>query len=555
MRRHVTTRSSALRDEGGFVLVIVMALIVVAVAGALALLATTLSARQLTSRDTRVRSAQQAADAGLQSTLYEQSETNLGATYNDNGGVLGLSNFLDCDVPQVSASGQVLGIVSLNAGTGGVCPEAESTSNTPTTEWEPLGNHTYVEAEVVPNEKQFLHGSSGGTSSEDLMFPEFVAIGCTAQTVTDCENNDPSPTAQYWRQELILQPISPLQAIEGMGNVSITGLSAFGLNAEVTLDGDVQTLGKLTTPALMLGVNTALASSGLTPTLAASSFGGTVVSTAQEVTATACQAGNPSANCIIERQPVQLATSTCTQCSSLGADYNSTSHTFTMTSAADSVAFNRGQYVFCNFNATNGTLTVNSGPVQIFIASPNSTLCSANGYTKDPVSGTWNGGNFNAANGINNTLTGTVNGVLNALDPSELQIYDLGDGGGYDNATTVSIGDSTTCALKLLGTCTVANPPPTQSMVVYAPTSKTTINTGACLVGSVGSCTLGAAGAFAGSVIGDNTSITASVITQDLDIGNYPLYSGVNAFRPAEYVQCDGSVTQLTGTSSDISGC
>jgi hypothetical protein len=555
MRRPINKRRLAVRDEGGYVLVIVMALIVVAVGGALALLATTLSSRQLTTRDTRVRSAQQAADAGLQSTLYEQSETNLGATYNDNGGVLGLSNFLDCNVPQVSASGQVLGIVSLNAGTGGVCPEAESTSNTPTTAWQPLGNHTYVEAEAVPNEKQFLHGNSGGSSSEDLMFPEFVAIGCTAPTISDCEADDTSPTAQYWRQELILQPVSPLQAVEGMGNVSITGLSAFGVNAAVVLNGDVQTLGKLTTPAVMLGVNTALGSSGLAPTLAASSFGGTVVSTAQEVPSTACEAGNPSSDCVIERQPVQLSNSTCTPCSSLGTDYNSTSHTFAMTSASDSVAFNRGQYVFCNFNATNGTLSVNSGPVQIFIAGPNSSLCSANGYTKDPVSGTWNGGNFNAANGINNTLTATVNGTLNALDPSELQIYDLGDGGGYDNATAVSIGDTTTCALKVFGVCTVANTPPTQSMVVYAPTSKTTINTGACLIGSLGSCTLGAAGAFAGSIVGDDTSITASTITQDLDIGNFPLYSGVNAFRPVEYVQCDGSVTQLTGTTSDVSGC
>ena len=70
-----------------------------------------------------------------------------------------------------------------------------------------------------------------------------------------------------------------------------------------------------------------------------------------------------------------------------------------------------GQYVLCNFNATGGTLNVQSGPVQIFIASPTSSLCSGNGYTE--VSGSWNGGNFTAADGIDNTLTGTVNGIAN----------------------------------------------------------------------------------------------------------------------------------------------
>ena len=141
-------------DERGYVLVVVMALMVVAIAGAFALLASTLSAQQLTTRDTRVRAAQQAADAGLQATLYEQSETNLGSTYNDNGGVLGLSNFLDCDVPQVSASGQITGTVSLNAGTGGVCPQGESGSGTATSNWQSLGNHTYYQAESVPRTRR-----------------------------------------------------------------------------------------------------------------------------------------------------------------------------------------------------------------------------------------------------------------------------------------------------------------------------------------------------------------------------------------------------------------
>ena len=249
-----------------------------------------------------MRAAQQAADAGLQATLYEQSETNLGSAYNDNGGVLGLSNFLDCDVPQLSVSGQITGIVSLNAGTGGVCPQGETGSGTAASNWQSLGNHTYYQAEAVPNETQFLHGASGGSSSEDLVFPEFVAIGCSAPTITDCENDDSPPTAQYWREEVILQPVSPLQAIEGMGSVTINGLSAFVINVEETLNGDVQTLGKLTTPALMLGLNTNLDVSlerAVRRRSRPRASGGTIVSTAQNVSATPCEPGDPTANCIV----------------------------------------------------------------------------------------------------------------------------------------------------------------------------------------------------------------------------------------------------------------
>ncbi len=323
------------------------------------------------------------------------------AVVMDNHGYAA-GGFLDCDVPQVSASGRITGIVSLNAGTGGVCPQGETGSGTATSNWQSLGNHTYYQAESVPNETQFEHGSSGGSSSEDLEFPEFVAVGCSAATITDCEDDDSSPTAQYWREEVILQPVSPLQAIEGMGNVTISGLSALGLG-EATLNGDVQTLGKLTTPTALLGLNTALTSSGLFPTLAASSFGGTIVSTAQEVTATPCEAGDPSSNCIIQRQPVTLTNSACTPCSSaMGSDYSATTHAFTQTGGT--VNLTAGQYVLCNFDATGGTLNVQSGPLQIFVASPNSTLCSGNGYTE--ASGSWDGGNFIAANGIDNSLKG-----------------------------------------------------------------------------------------------------------------------------------------------------
>jgi hypothetical protein len=63
------------------------------------------------------------------------------------------------------------------------------------------------------------------------------------------------------------------------------------------------------------------------------------------------------------------------------------------------------------------------------------------------------------------------------------------------------------------------------------------------------------AGIFEGAVIGNQTTVSATAVLQDLDIGNFPLYAGVNAFRPVQYIQCSTSVTSLTGATSDLNGC
>jgi hypothetical protein len=47
----------------------------------------------------------------------------------------------------------------------------------------------------------------------------------------------------------------------------------------------------------------------------------------------------------------------------------------------------------------------------------------------------------------------------------------------------------------------------------------------------------------------------ATAITQDLDIGNYPIEGGANAVRADEYIQCDNSVTSLANATSDTGGC
>jgi hypothetical protein len=167
--------------------------------------------------------------------------------------------------------------------------------------------------------------------------------------------------------------------------------------------------------------------------------------------------------------------------------------------------------------------------VRIFIDSPTSTRCSGDNSPK---------GNFNDPAGFNNQLLGT-GGVLAS---SGMQVYVVGDG-SYDSNTTVQIGPVGTGGLLSLSALTYG-------AIVYAPTSKVTVNVPAACVLSI--CT---GGVFEGAVVGNDTTVGALTITQDLDIGNYPLYAGVNALRPVQYVQCDTSVTSLAGTAADFNGC
>ncbi len=518
-------RAKPISDEGGFVVVAVLVVLAVALAFGAAGLAESLSSRSLTTRDGRQRRAQQAADAGVQRILFQQAESNI-ANWNLNGGPLGLSTVLDCMPVQLNASLQITGLATAAVNAAGVCPQ--TSGGTATSYTEPLGNHAFEQAEFIPGQVNFLGGA------ERRYYPKIVALGW----------DDNGSNKVYSRQEVILAPIAPLQAIEGMNNVTINGLSALGLNAAVAFNGDIYARGTLSLPTLFAGVNLSTSSGSILATVAAPTISGSLVSTVN--------GGVVAQSQIIQRPPITISSSKsscpaggCPIVSGGSDHYDSATDTFTMTSAAESVTFAPGDYVFCNFNVTAGTVNVNptpSAPVRIFVDSPNSPRCKSNGLGS-------NQGNFTAATGITNLLSGTV-------APSVFQIYVVGDGGGYDNATSVNIGDSATCTLKVLGICTQMSTPVTQSMVVYAPTSSVTVNTGVCLV-KVGSlCTLGAAGVFSGALIGDNVNVTASTITQDLDLGNYPLYDGVSVFRPVQFIQCDATLTSLTASATtDTSGC
>lgn len=548
----------ATRDERGFVIVYVLALVAIAMTLGAAALADTLSSRQLTTHDQRVRRAQQAADAGIQAALYQQSEDNLGAAYNFTGGPLGLSTFLDCALPKFNLNLQVVR-VSLYASSAGVCPQGLGAGGTPASvPWTAVANHAYYLSEFLSN-KQEIGGAGVGAVVE---FPEIVSLGCDTSSA-DCTN---SASSVYSRELAIFQPTGPLQAIEGMGTVTINGLSLLGLNLAVAVNGDIAAGTQIQLPALAAALNTnfSLNSNPITSvqaTFAAPSITGALISTAHNVITTGfCSPGSPSANCTIKRPPISISTTTCALCatgiSGTAGAYDPSNDTFTL-GPGGTASFAAGDYVFCNFNATGGTITTNasaSTPVRIFILAPNQPPCSSYTYTPAEES---NGtvGNFLAKPGINNSLGGLLNNVSSAVDPSGLQIYVQGDG-SYDNKTTVDIEDPAQCTAYLLGVCVSATATiPLEGMVVYAPTSRVNLNLGQCLVGVLGACTVGAAGAFAGSIVGDDTTITASAITQDFDLGNYPLYSGASRLAPVEYVQCDNSKSTLADTTADTGGC
>jgi Tfp pilus assembly protein PilX len=495
-------------SEDGFVMIVVMVMLVIVLALGAAGLAESLDSKTLTTRDTRERRAQQAADAGVQRVLYQQAEANID-NWNLNGGPVGLSTVLDCVVPSLNASLQITGLATVAAGAAGVCPLTSAAGSS--TYVEPLGNHAFESSEFIPGPTNLLSGTSilGQNGSAQRQFnAKIVALGF----------DDNGTNQVYSREEVILAPISPLQAIEGMGNVTIHGLTVLGLPVAAVLNGNVVSRGTLTTPSIFAGLNL---SNGLVATLAAPSFsGGLSIANAQTV----------SASQIIARPTVTI-NSAKADCPSGGcpAGYTAATHTFSMSSGT--VTFQPGDYVFCNFSATGGILKANptsSAPVRIFIDSPTSSRCAGNAYAKS--GGVWNGGNFRADLGISNLLSGTV-------APSGVQIYVVGDT-AYDNGNTVTIGRSTGALNQV-----------TQAMVVYAPTSTVTMNTG-CIAG------LACTGVFQGALVGDNVDVTASTITEDVDLGNYPLYDGIAVFRPIQFIQCNSTITSLTGNSTtDTAGC
>ncbi len=545
-------------DERGFAIVIVMLVLVIGLAVGAAAVAETLDSRDAANRQSRLDRAQAAADAGIQAQVYLQANSPAAVlnAYNLNGGPLGLATpFLACTVAELNGSALTGTLANLGVNAGSVCPPSATTSGgTGTTvPTHSDGDHAFDQSEFIPD-PQMPFGAG-----ETVLYPKIVALGWDDKGIS----SDADHHVVYDREEAILAPIAPLQAVEAQGNLTLSGVSLLGINVAGTVNGNLQAAGSVTAPAALVMAN--LSGGGILGTV---THGGGYSGPALTVGAGVFQATPP------QRQPITVsaAKASCPDaadtCSGISTGYSASTNTFGL-SAGQSATFAAGDYVFCSFNAASGsTVTAPSitatGPVRIFIDSPTSKRCnstvtvaSLNQYNDKADA---NRGNFLAPSGI-------TNGLLSGLTAaSNLQIYVVGDQNAtnpYDNATTVNVGASTTCTLTvpIVGTC-IGVAPVLLGMVIYAPTSTVTVNTGAC-VSALGIPVICTGGVFEGSIVGDNVTMSAATITQDLDITNYPLYNGVNAIHPIAFKQCTAATSLAglaaspasTAAATDLSGC
>lgn len=538
-------RLGRLAGEDGFVIIVVMAVLFVGLALGAVAVAESLSSQDIGKQDQHERRAQQATDAGIQSQLYQQGEANIMSSLSLAGGPLNLATALDCLVPQLNvATGQLTGgLVTGAVSAAGVCP-GSSTGGVPSNAIpvQAVGNHAYNQSEFIPG---------GTTLNGGTLYPKIVSLGW--------DDTGGTSRTVYSRQEAILAPIAPLRTLEAQGNLTVSGLSLLGLGAS-TAYGNISANGNLTTPTAFVMANLDNLAAGI---LGSASYGGSYSGflTVPAPTHTTTP---------VVRQPVSVssakascpdAANACTYTAGvrgISTGYNAATDTFSL-SSGQTATFAPGDYVLCSFNAATGS-TVNAAPtaatpVRIFIDSPTSARCDStvtnaalNQYN-DKLDA--NRGNFVAGNGIVNGLLG-LGGVVAS---SSLQVYVVGTqnkANTYDNGTTVRIG--TDCAAVL---CTNQL---TQSMILYAPTSSVSLYTGACVQLLLKICT---GGVFDGALIGDDVNAQALSFSENLAIGNFPLYNGVQVYHPIQYIQCSSQpysgatkYTQLQADATiDTNGC
>jgi hypothetical protein len=94
-------------------------------------------------------------------------------------------------------------------------------------------------------------------------------------------------------------------------------------------------------------------------------------------------------------------------------------------------------------------------------------------------------------------------------------------------------------------------------MFVYAPNSTVTVTAGSnCQTGLLGGLTKTlcvTTGTLAGAIVGYDVNASATALTQDLGLLNYPLSSTLGPFRVKQYIEC---TPQYPPPSPDpTSGC
>jgi hypothetical protein len=490
--------------------------------------ATTLASRKNATRTERSNRALQAADAGVQTELYRANEINMGSLNLSTG--LNLSSIVNqlftCPIPQVNASGQVVGLKFVaSLGVGAACPtNAGSGITNPGPNEEPVGDHDFFQTQFVPdltNVGDFVE-----------MNPKIVASGVD-------DNGNASDPSRYVSQrvEAVLAPIMPWRTLEAEHNleidvppalsllgIPIAGATAFNGTAaagnNLTIDGK----GGLVSAFTATGVSL---SGGLTAQ-SALDYCGTYTHPNMTVTLTLGSITQPSSGCsgLVNRSAIQISPSklpcvpvsgaeTCSSDPGFGSVYiGGKQDEIYNTNASKSISFGPGDYVFCSFE-TNGPVSLNptsTQAVRIFIDSPSSARCKnfVNHTGTLPTSFTAGPGNFIATQGEGN--------VLGVTHPSQAQIYVAGN--GANDGTTAYLTGSTTLS--------------SQDLFLYAPTSNVTVTGGeTCLLGTCVNT-----GTIAGAVIGYDVDVSATAIVEDLGLLNYPLSGVLGPFYVKQYIQC-----------------
>ena len=524
-------------------MVIVIMVMTVALLIGAAALAEALASRSHANLDARQRRALQAANAGLDAVLYHENELDLGSLDLTGGsGILG--TLADCLVPNLGLGLNVGNLISTSVATAGnACPIGKTSangSNVPFSTMIPVGNHDYYNAEFIPSAT-----TPNQTSGIQFIGGKIVSIG-----VDDNGNTSDPQRYVYEKVQASLAPVDPFKTVEAnhdltfdipstalVGTTVFNGTAAAGHQVFFNLQNNLLLSAFVATNLLGSGSNILSTSTidvgcqGNAGTNNAYTLENRNLLSLLFVPTATFNVANPqtcSSPYWFTRPTISINSSklscptTCTS-QGWGSAYNSTTNEIYNTNSSTTLTFAPGDYVFCNFE-TNGPINVTasatSAPVRIFVDSPSSSRCasSINHTGSLPTGFKASGGNFIATQGIG----GLIGGVTSTLAPSQIQVYDVGN--GTPDGTTVTTSGS------------VAN-----AFFLYAPTSNVSVTS---LV------------SFAGTVIGYDVAMNTILYTQDLGLNNFPLSNALGIFHVAQYEQCTEPSALLTGTAAtDTSGC
>ena len=449
--------------------------------------------------DRKVMRAQQAADAGLQETLYKLNQTSY-SNVNFNGTLSKVSTGLAC-LAYIKVNGTTysdkIDVLYTSAGAETTCANGQPV---PTFGAAPvanqLGNRQWYEAIYVP-------GESATGSHVKLDNPRIVVAGWDDAGTTNTTSDD-----KVRRVVGVLNDIDPFEAVEATGDLTFRGLATtFNGNARANDDLAVEGL-TITGGNILSGgslINTSNFQYGGTKT------GGLTIPTAEDVYPG--QADPPSP--FFERTNISISPSK-PECGGAapsgpcpsGTYYNASTKRLTIPKGA-TVTLASGDYVFCDLvveedDALNlfdspGTLRTSTtgDPVRIYIDSPQSARCSSSSHNGSVE------------------IRGRLNPGL-SLAPNMLQFYVVGKG-------------TATPASSYLGSERV--PLNTAAFFYYGPQTNVTAHYSV----------------FEGTIIGYNVVMDAEqlglsvvgVITQDLDLVDLPVNNQLGVHNIEHYIECE----------------